>query len=131
MCRRRAVPEVPKALFLMYRVPPFLMCRKKLFGCPDSGRICLGLAMNTLHSARFGTLGTLWPAVFLGLPMIIASVVLADEAVEGRLVVLWVAAWCIGQPGIELRLQHVDIPAWEVVPDALDDGLGKDTLSAK
>ena len=52
----------------------------------------------------------------------IAGMVLADETIEGRLVILRGAARRILQPGIELGLKRIDVPTGEIVPDALDEG---------
>ena len=46
---------------------------------------------------------------------------LTDKAVKGGLVVLRGTAWHVGDPGIELGLERIDIPAWEVVANAFDD----------
>src|SRR3954467_4594923 len=50
-------------------------------------------------------------------------VALAHEAVEGGLIVLRSAARTLAQPGVELGLKGVDVPAGKVVPDALKNGV--------
>ena len=74
-----------------------------------------GLApAGPFRGGQFGTLGTLRTCHS---DVTVVGVVLAHEAVEGRLVILRLASAAFGEPGVELRLDGVDIPAREITPD--------------
>ena len=59
----------------------------------------------------FGISGT--PPIRRAVP----GMILAREAVEGRLIVVGLLGGGLGKPGVELCLDCVDIPAGEIAPD--------------